>query len=60
METAIYDAVLICNGQYSEPLIPDYPGMNEYGGVQIHSHDYRSVDRFKGKGLLGLTLESVY
>lgn len=46
--TSEYDSVIVCNGHYSTPLIPDYPGRNLYKGNQIHSHNYRCPNPFKG------------
>ncbi|OMO52421.1 Flavin monooxygenase FMO [Corchorus olitorius] len=42
----IYDAVVICNGHYSEPRIADIPGVNLWPGKQIHSHSYRLPEPF--------------
>ncbi|XP_057810999.1 flavin-containing monooxygenase FMO GS-OX-like 4 isoform X1 [Salvia miltiorrhiza] len=42
----VYDAVVICNGHYSEPRIVDLPGIEEWPGKQIHSHNYRVPDPF--------------
>ncbi|XP_057811038.1 flavin-containing monooxygenase FMO GS-OX-like 4 [Salvia miltiorrhiza] len=43
----VYDAVVICNGHYSEPRIADLPGIEEWPGKQIHSHNYRVPDPFR-------------
>lgn len=48
VETNVFDAVMVCNGHYNTPAIPNYPGRNIYKGQQIHSHDYRCPDPFKG------------
>ena len=39
-EVRPYDALIVANGHHWDPRWPDpaYPG--EFGGVQIHSHDY--------------------
>ncbi|CAN4097761.1 unnamed protein product [Withania somnifera] len=42
-----YDAVVICNGHYTEPRIADIPGMEVWPGKQIHSHNYRVPDPFR-------------
>ncbi|KAG5330695.1 SNO1 oxygenase, partial [Acromyrmex charruanus] len=44
-----FDAVMVCNGHYFEPMIPNIPGQNIFTGKQIHSHDYRVPDFFNGK-----------
>lgn len=51
IETHIYDAVMVCNGHYNTPAIPNYPGRVLYKGQQIHSHDYRCPDPFKGNAI---------
>lgn len=47
--TETFDAVFVCNGHYSEPNLPQIEGANAFKGKQIHSHDYRSTDPFRGK-----------
>jgi thioredoxin reductase len=44
-----FDAVLVCNGHYSEPRVPQFPGFNIFPGQQIHSHNYRRPEEFTGK-----------
>lgn len=44
----VFDAIIVCNGHYNTPAYPDYPGKDLYKGKQIHSHDYRCADPFKG------------
>jgi dimethylaniline monooxygenase (N-oxide forming) len=48
----VYDVVMICNGHYNTPIIPDLPGQELFQGKILHSHHYRSVDLFKGKRVL--------
>ncbi|KAK4309372.1 hypothetical protein Pmani_018989 [Petrolisthes manimaculis] len=52
--TDVYDAVVVCNGHYSKPSIPSLPGVEEYQGRQIHSHDYREPKPFTGQTVLVL------
>ncbi|CAA0842301.1 Flavin-containing monooxygenase FMO GS-OX-like 3 [Striga hermonthica] len=42
----VYDAVVVCNGHYTEPRVADIPGIDEWPGKQIHSHNYRVPDPF--------------
>lgn len=49
VHTHVFDALLVCNGHYNTPAVPNYAGRAEYGGQQIHSHDYRCADPFKGE-----------
>lgn len=51
-ETVNYDAVLVCNGHYNAPFIPDYEGRNVFAGKQIHSHDYRCCEPFTNESVL--------
>lgn len=48
IETNVFDAVLVCNGHYNTPAFPNYDGRQLYKGQQIHSHDYRCAEPFKG------------
>jgi hypothetical protein len=47
--TEHFDAVLVCNGHYSEPQVPQLPGAAGWPGLLMHSHSYRSADCFKGQ-----------
>lgn len=46
---ASFDAVVVCNGHYSEPRIPSLSGVEHFNGERLHSHNYRTPDRFAGK-----------
>lgn len=48
-EVECVDAVVVCNGHYSEPRVPEYEGRDSFTGLQMHSHNYRTPDRFVGK-----------
>ncbi|KAM7491252.1 hypothetical protein LguiA_034173 [Lonicera macranthoides] len=43
----VYDAVVVCNGHYSEPRIAQIPGIDAWPGKQIHSHNYRVPDPYR-------------
>ncbi|XP_010493787.1 PREDICTED: flavin-containing monooxygenase FMO GS-OX5-like [Camelina sativa] len=43
----IFDAVVVCNGHYTEPRVAHVPGIDSWPGKQIHSHNYRVPDPFK-------------
>ncbi|EFA05901.1 senecionine N-oxygenase [Tribolium castaneum] len=47
-----YDAVIICNGHYSDPFIPDVPGIESFSGRVKHSHDYRTPEPYANKKVL--------
>ncbi|XP_059164840.1 uncharacterized protein LOC131947629 [Physella acuta] len=48
-QTQTFNAVLLCNGHYAKPLVPDIPGVNSFPGQVTHSHDYRRTDGCDGK-----------
>ncbi|WP_422005973.1 flavin-containing monooxygenase [Pyruvatibacter mobilis] len=39
-ETRYYDAVFVCNGHHWDARWPEFEGMNDFTGVQMHSHSY--------------------
>lgn len=43
------DALVICNGHYSEPRVPEWPGQDVFPGLQMHSHNYRDPSGFVNK-----------
>ncbi|ESQ35615.1 hypothetical protein EUTSA_v10007545mg [Eutrema salsugineum] len=43
----IFDAVVVCNGHFTEPRLAHIPGIDLWPGKQIHSHNYRVPDPFK-------------
>ncbi|XP_058169963.1 senecionine N-oxygenase-like [Anopheles ziemanni] len=52
INTQSFDFVLICNGHYHTPHIPEYVGRENFRGMQLHSHDYRKPDIFRGQNVL--------
>ncbi|XP_028129195.1 uncharacterized protein LOC114325338 isoform X4 [Diabrotica virgifera virgifera] len=51
-ETKTFDAIFVCIGNYSTPFIPKFPGIENFQGTIIHSHDYRKPDRYKNRKVL--------
>ena len=54
-----FDAVVVCNGHYSEPRVPRFPGHETWPGLQMHSHNYREPEgpgafSFRGKRVVVL------
>lgn len=49
-QEAVYDAVIIANGQYQRANIPVYPGT--FSGTTMHSIDYRTNSELSGKRVL--------
>ena len=47
--TSDFKAMMICNGHYSIPSLPNLPGLPMFSGIAAHSHDYRIPDPYKGK-----------
>lgn len=45
----VFDAVMVCNGHYAKPRVPKIEGMKHFGGLLMHSHNYRTPESFEGK-----------
>ncbi|XP_049403717.1 flavin-containing monooxygenase FMO GS-OX-like 2 isoform X4 [Solanum stenotomum] len=43
----VFDSVVICNGHYTVPRVANIPGIKNWPGKQIHSHNYRVPEPFK-------------
>ena len=50
--TETFDSVMVCNGHYSVPVIPNIPGLDQFSGKVIHSHNYRVPEEFKGEKII--------
>ncbi|KAH7283957.1 hypothetical protein KP509_34G032600 [Ceratopteris richardii] len=44
--TDMFDAVVVCNGHYFQPKLAPIPGIEEWPGIRLHSHNYRVPDPF--------------
>lgn len=44
-------AVINATGTWTNPVRPHYPGQETFTGLQLHTHDYVSADRFAGLGV---------
>ena len=44
-----FDAVVVSNGQYTIPNIPDIKNIDKFENPCVHSHLYRNADPFEGK-----------
>ncbi|KAK4794797.1 hypothetical protein SAY86_012791 [Trapa natans] len=49
LDDEVFDAVVVCNGHYTEPRPAEIPGISTWPGKQIHSHNYRTPEPFKGQ-----------
>jgi cation diffusion facilitator CzcD-associated flavoprotein CzcO len=46
------DGVIVATGIVSQPFVPEIPGRERFGGMVLHSVDYRRPDPFVGKRVL--------
>ncbi|XP_014467551.1 PREDICTED: flavin-containing monooxygenase FMO GS-OX-like 4 [Dinoponera quadriceps] len=53
-ENRYFDAIMVCNGHYFDPYIPNIPGIESFPGLILHSHAYRKPEEFSGKTVLVL------
>lgn len=37
----LFEAVVVCNGHHTKPVVAHVPGIEKWPGKQIHSHNYR-------------------
>ncbi|XP_066578791.1 uncharacterized protein LOC136768466 isoform X2 [Amia ocellicauda] len=52
--TERFDAVMVCNGHFYDPYIPPIPGLENFKGKLMHSHDYRSAEPLAGMSVVVL------
>ncbi|KAL4363185.1 hypothetical protein GQ457_04G039600 [Hibiscus cannabinus] len=45
----VFGAVVICNGNFTEPNIADFPGRDTWPGLQMHSHNYRTPQHLENQ-----------
>ncbi|WP_346016329.1 NAD(P)-binding domain-containing protein [Cellulomonas endometrii] len=45
-------ALVNATGTWTRPFWPTYPGMQEFAGTQLHTHDYRAPEDFAGRRVL--------
>lgn len=46
------EVLISATGKWSNPFVPDYPKMNLYQGLQIHSAYYQNPEKFLGRRVL--------
>ncbi|XP_044295347.1 dimethylaniline monooxygenase [N-oxide-forming] 3-like [Varanus komodoensis] len=58
VETAAFDAVMLCTGHHIYPNIPtkSFPGLEKFKGSFLHSREYKGPEKFKGKKVLVIGL----
>ena len=50
-----YDFVVVCNGTFSQPDLPQFAGRAEFeqnGGIVLHSSDLRDLDQVAGRSVV--------
>ncbi|KAG0549908.1 hypothetical protein BDA96_01G294800 [Sorghum bicolor] len=47
-----FDAVVVCSGRCSVPLVPKIRGINKWQGKQMHSHNYRTPEPFQDQSVV--------
>lgn len=47
-EANVFDAIMVCNGNFHTPKTPHFSGIDNFRGKQMHSHDYRYGEQFQG------------
>ncbi|XP_029683450.1 flavin monooxygenase isoform X1 [Takifugu rubripes] len=51
-EKHVFDAVLVCSGQFIYPSLPDFPGHEGFPGKCSHSWEYRDPEAYRGLRVL--------
>ncbi|GLJ13516.1 hypothetical protein SUGI_0214190 [Cryptomeria japonica] len=49
VEEEVFDAVVVCNGHYRQPVIAEIPGAQKWPGKQLHSFNYRIPEPFSNQ-----------
>lgn len=47
-----FDALVVANGHYHVPNLPQVEGSATFLCVQMHSHNYRTPEAFQGQAVL--------
>ena len=47
--TEVFDAVLICTGHHADKHLPHFPGMENFKGNIVHTHDYKDHIGYEDK-----------
>ncbi|CAL1592897.1 unnamed protein product [Knipowitschia caucasica] len=53
-EHHVFDAVMVCSGQYTHPHRPisEYSGLETFTGQHLHSWEFKDAESYKGKRVL--------
>ncbi|GFR00720.1 dimethylaniline monooxygenase 5 [Trichonephila clavata] len=52
LTTDVYDGVLVCTGHMNRPMMPTYPGQEQFKGKILHSHSLKGVSPYQGKNVI--------
>ena len=52
MYTEQFDNVIVANGHFSTPNVPEFEGIRSFNGRVMHAHDFRDALEFKDKDVL--------
>ena len=44
-----FEAAMVCSGHNSVPRVAEIPGIENWTGCQMHSHNYRAPEPFRGQ-----------
>ena len=47
-----FDYLVVANGHFSTPNVPNFEGFNSFNGRVLHAHDFRDALEFAGKDIL--------
>lgn len=47
-----FDHVIVANGHFSVPNVPEFEGISTFTGSVIHAHDFRNADDYADKDVL--------
>jgi len=50
--TEVFDHVVVANGHFSTPNVPQFDGFENFNGRILHAHDFRDAVEFKDKNIL--------
>jgi cation diffusion facilitator CzcD-associated flavoprotein CzcO len=48
----VYDRLVVANGVFCEPAVPDFPGLGEFAGKVCAATEFHDVDEARGKHVL--------
>ncbi|CAH0550214.1 unnamed protein product [Brassicogethes aeneus] len=54
LQHKIYDAIIVCTGNFYTPFVPSIRGQKNFIGTSFHSHNYRHADVFRNKRVVVL------